>query len=136
MMYSPATSTADRRLARLWRAWPIGGAALGLLALMLLGDAAAAPETMLEIAVSAYVVTGALLFLRARPARVPARSMSIILMPETIDVTELCKYGEWQELVQTLITADDMAATGAISAAEHKATWQHAYYRLGAVAHL
>ncbi len=103
---------------------------------MLLGDAAASPGTMLEITVATYIVIGTLLFLRARPARVPAKSLSIILMPETIDVTELCKYGEWRELVQTLTTADEMAATGAISAAEHKATWQHAYYRLGAVAHL
>jgi hypothetical protein len=134
MMYSPRTSTVDRRLARLWRAWPSSGAVLGLLALTLLGNAAASPDTVLEVAVAAYVVTGALLFLRAGHGRVQARSMSVILMPETSDAKELCKYREWRELVQTLTTADDMLTTTAISPAEHKATWQHAYYRLGTIA--
>jgi hypothetical protein len=136
MMYSPRTSTADRRLARLWRAWPLGGAMLGLLALMLLGNVAASPDTVLEIALAAYVVTGALLFLRAGPAHVQVRSMSVILMPETPDAEELCMYAEWQELVRTLTTAEDMLTTGAISPAEHKATWQHAYYRLGTIVHV
>lgn len=52
------------------------------------------------------------------------------------DVAGLSKYREWRELVQTLTTADDMVTTGAISTAEHKATWQHAYHRLGAFAQL
>jgi hypothetical protein len=134
MMYSPRTSTADWRLARLWRVWPISGAVLGLLALMLLGNAAASPDTVLEVAVAGYVVTGALLFLRAGHGRMQARSMSVIVMPETTDAEELCKYREWRELVQTLTTSDDMLTTGAISPAEHKATWQHAYYRLGTIA--
>ena len=37
IIYPPRTSTADWRLARLWQGWPISGAVLGLLAVMLLG---------------------------------------------------------------------------------------------------
>ena len=88
IIYPPGTSTADRRLARLWRGWPITGAALVLLAVMLLGNAAASPDTVLAVAVAAYVSIGALLFLRAGPHRVRVRSMSIILMPNTADVQE------------------------------------------------
>ena len=49
---------------------------------MLLGNAAASPDTVLALAVAVYVSIGALLFLRAGPARVQVRSMSIILMPK------------------------------------------------------
>ena len=62
IIYPAGTGTADRRLARLWRAWPLGGAVLGLLAVMLLGNAASSPDTVLAVAVAAYVSIGALLF--------------------------------------------------------------------------
>jgi Family of unknown function (DUF6611) len=122
-------------MARLWRGWPISGAALMLLIVMLLGNAAAAPDTVLAVAVAAYVAIGAVLFVLAGPLRVHVRSMSIILIPGTADEDERRKYREWQALVQILTTADRMATTGAISSAEHKATWQHAYHRLGAITH-
>ena len=70
IIYPAGTTTADRRLARLWRGWPISGAVLGLLAVMLLGNVAASPDAVLAFAVAAYVSIGALLFLRAGPARV------------------------------------------------------------------
>jgi Family of unknown function (DUF6611) len=53
IIYPPGISTADRQLARLWRRWPVTGAVLGLLAVMLLGNAAASPDTVLAFAVTA-----------------------------------------------------------------------------------
>jgi uncharacterized protein DUF6611 len=41
VIYPPGISTAQRLLARLWRGWPISGAALMLLVVMLFGDVAA-----------------------------------------------------------------------------------------------
>jgi len=136
IIYPPGTSTADRRLARLWRGWPLSGAALGLFALMLLGNAAASPDTVLAVAVAAYVSIGALLFLRAGPVRVQVRSMSIILMPGTADEHERRKYIEWKTLVRMLTRADRMLTTGAISLVEHEATWWEAYDRLEAITHV
>jgi hypothetical protein len=133
IIYPPGTSTADRRLARLWRGWPITGAVLALLAVMLLGNVAASPDAVLGYAVAAYVGIGALLFLRAGPARVRVRSMSITLMPNGTDLREQRKYAEWQIMVRMLTRADDMLAAGAISLVEHEATWWEAYDRLEAI---
>jgi hypothetical protein len=117
----------------MWRAWPITGAALALLTVMLFGNVIASPDTVLGYAVAAYVGIGALLFLQAGPARARVRSMSIILMPKGADVRELCRYAEWRMLVHMLTTADRMLATGVISLVEHEAAWWKAYDRLGAI---
>ncbi len=136
IIYPPGTSPADRRLARLWREWPVGGAAFVLLALMLLGNAVASPTKVLAVAVAVYVSTGALLFLRAGPVRVRVRSMSIVLMPETADMRERRRYTQWRSLVDMLTRADRMLTTGAISPVEHEATWWEAYDRLEAIEHV
>jgi hypothetical protein len=139
VIYPAGTTTAERRLARLWRGWPVGGVALGLLAVMLLGNVVSSPIAVLAVALVAYVSVGALLFLLALwagPARVQVRSMSVILMPETADAHELHRHTEWQALVQMLVRADHMLTTGAISPREHEAIWWEAYDRLGGTAHV
>jgi hypothetical protein len=136
IIYPAGTTTAERRLARLWRGWLVGGAVLGFLAVMLLGNVVSSPSAVLVVALVAYVSVGTLLFLLAGPARVQVRSMSIVLMPETADAHELRRYTEWQALVQMLIRADHMLTTGAISSGEHEATWWEAYDRLERTAHV
>ncbi len=136
IVYPPGSTTADRRMARLWRGWPVTGAALGLLAVIVLGDAAAPPDTVLAIFVAAYVGIGALLFLRAGPIRVQVRSMSVIVLPNSADVQARHSHTECRILAEMLIRADQMLATGAISPVEHEAIWWEAYDRLGAIAHV
>lgn len=136
IVYPPGISTTDRRLARLWRGWPITGAVLGLVAIMLLGNELASPDAVLASAVAVYVGIGALLFLRAGPARVQVRSMSIILMPNGADAGERGKYLECQAVVYMLSGADRMMNTGLISVVEHEAVWWEAYDRLEAIAHV
>ena len=109
---------------------------LGLLAVALLGNVAASADTVLAFAATVYVCIGALLFLRAGPARVRVRSMSIILMPKAPDARELAKYIEWQYLVHLLTRADRALGTGAISPAEYEATWWGAYDRLEETTHV
>ncbi|WP_082956676.1 DUF6611 family protein [Mycobacterium sp. E787] len=133
IVYPPGSTTADRRMARLWRGWPITGAALGLLAMMLLGDAAASPDKVLAISIAAYVGIGALLFLRAGPIRVQVRSMSVIVLPNSADVQARHSHTECQVLADMLIRADQMLATGVISPVEHEAVWWEAYDRLEAL---
>jgi hypothetical protein len=136
IIYPPGTSTAARRLARLWRGWLVGGAVLGLLAVMLLGNVVSSPNAVLAVAVSAYVSVGVLLFLLAGPARMRVRFMSVILMPGTADAHEQRRYTEWQSLVHMLIRSDQMLTTGAISPAEHEATWWEAYDSLEETTHV
>jgi len=103
---------------------------------MMLGNAVASPLTVLAVVVTIYASIGALLFLLAGPTRVQVRSMSVILMPGTPDAQQQRRYAEWQTLVAALIHADRMLTTGAISAAEHSATWWEAYDRLEETTHV
>ncbi|WP_156764581.1 DUF6611 family protein [Mycobacterium sp. E3247] len=134
IIYPPGVSTTDRRLARLWRAWPITAAALMLLGVMVFGNATTSPGAVLTVAAVAYLSTSMLLFLRAGPRSVRARSLSIILMPNTGDVRELRRYMQWRALVEMLIDADRMLASHEISPVEHEATWWEAYESVAAFA--
>ncbi|MGA8252563.1 MAG: DUF6611 family protein [Mycobacterium sp.] len=136
IIYPAGKTTAERRLARLWRGWPVGGAVLGLIAVMLLGNVVSSPDAVLAVALVAYVSVGALLFVLGGPTRVRVRSMSVVLMAETADAHELCRYTEWQTLVHMLIRADNLLTTGAISPVEHEATWREAYDRLEGTTHV
>ncbi|BBY41261.1 hypothetical protein MMAN_53950 [Mycobacterium mantenii] len=131
IIYPPGASTTDRWLARLWRGWPITGAALLLLGVVMSDSAVASPGTVLTAAASAYLGISMLLFFRAGSLR--ARSLSIILMPNTADVQELRRYTEWRTLVDMLIKADRMLTIRAISPVEHEAIWWDAYERLEAI---
>ena len=133
-IYPPTATRADQRLARLWRAWPISGVAAALLAVMLFGNVTGSPDTVLAFAVAAYVTIGALLFLRAGPARVQVRSASIILLPETADVAERRRYAGCRALVEMLTQAGQLLTVGDISSVEHEAIWWEAYDRLGDIA--
>ncbi|ORV83074.1 hypothetical protein AWC11_23015 [Mycobacterium interjectum] len=123
-------------MARLWRGWPITGAALGLLAIMLLGHAGVSPDKVLSFFVLAYVGIGALLFLRAGPLRVQVRSMAVILLPTSADAHGRQSQTECRALADTLLRADDLLASGAISMVEHEAVWWDVYERIDAIAHV
>lgn len=100
--------------------------------MVLLGEVAASPDTVLAFAVGCYIAIGALLFLTAGPSRVKVRSVSIALMPH-VDACEINRYVEGLSLVAMLTRADRLLRAGAISSDEHEAIWQEAYERLGAI---
>jgi len=135
IIYPPGTATADRRLARLRRGWPLGGAVLVLFAIMV-GDAVSSPYTVPAAAITAYLSIQMLLFLVAGPRRVHVKSMSLIFMPVIADENERRQHREWKSLTQMLTRADDMLSTGAISPVEYEAFWWQAYDRLEDTAHV
>lgn len=130
VVYPLGSAIVDRRLARLYRGWPWGGAALGLFAFLLLVDVVSSADAVLAVAVATYLGVWALLFVLAGPARVPVKSMSVLLMPGTTDVTERRRYTDWKTLAQDLTRADHLLTSGAISPVEHEAVWWHAYDHL------
>jgi hypothetical protein len=129
IIYPPGTTTADRRLARLRRGWPVGGAVLILFAIMI-GDAVSSPYTLPAGAIAAYLGIRVLLSLLAGPKRVHVKSMSLVLMPAISDEDERHRHHEWKTLTHMLTLADEMLSTGAISAVEYEALWWQAYDRL------
>jgi hypothetical protein len=129
IIYPPGTTTADRRLARLRRGWPLGGAVLILFAIMI-GDAVSSPYTVPAVAITTYLIIRVLLSLLAGPKRVHVKSMSLVLMPVITDEDERRRHNEWKTLTHMLARADDMLSTGAISPVEYEAIWWQAYDRL------
>ena len=109
IIYPPGTSAADRQLARLWRGWPVSGAALGLLAVMLLGNVAAPPDTVL-----AYRRGRLREYRRAAlsAGRTRPRASQVHVdhpharKPPTL--ASNARYTEWQTLVHLLTRADRM----------------------------
>jgi hypothetical protein len=135
IIYPPGIATADRRLARLRRGWPLGGAVLVLFAIMI-GDAVSSPYTVPAVAIAAYLGIRVLLSLLAGPKRVHVKSMSLVLMPVTTDDDERRRHNEWKTLTHMLTRADDMLSTGAISPVEYEAIWWQAYDRLEDTIHV
>jgi hypothetical protein len=135
IIYPPGTATADRRLARLRRGWPLGGAALVFFAIMV-GDAVSSPYSVPAVAIAAYLSTQVLLSLLAGPKRVHVKSMTLIFMPAIAGEDERRRHREWESLTRMLTRADDMLSTGAISPVEYEAVWWQAYDRLEDTAHV
>ena len=135
IIYPPGTTTADRRLARLRRGWPLGGAVLILFAIMI-GDAVSSPYTVPAVAITTYLIIRVLLSLLAGPKRVHVKSMSLVLMPVITDEDERRRHNEWKTLTHMLARADDMLSTGAISPVEYEAIWWQAYDRLEDTTHV
>lgn len=130
-VYPPGTSALDRRLARLWRGWPVSGAVLGLLEVMLLSSTRLPAETVFSVAVGSYLGIGTLLYLRAGSGRVRIRSLSVLLVPDDSDADERRTYTECQLLAHTLVRADRKVSSGAMSWIDYEATWWDAYESLG-----
>ena len=135
IIYPPGTTTADRRLARLRRGWPLGGAVLILFAIMI-GDAVSSPYTVPAVAITTYLIIRVLLSLLAGPKRVRVKSMSLVLMPVITDEDERRRHNEWKTLTHMLARVDDMLSTGAISPVEYEAIWWQAYDRLEDTTHV
>ena len=129
IIYPPGTATADRRLARLRRGWPLGGAALVLFTIVV-GDAVSSPYTVPAVAITSYLSIHVLLSLLAGTKRVHVKSMSLTFMPAIANEDERHQHHEWERLTRVLTRADDMLSTGAISPVEYEAIWWQAYDRL------
>lgn len=129
-VFPPGIAAADRRLVRAWRGWPVGGAALALLAAMCLGDVVLTPLTTLVACAAAYLGVGAVLFVMSGPARVQVRSLSVVLVEGYSDQRSEAMYGKWEAVVEMLTTADELREQGEMSPVEHEAMWWEAYNRL------
>lgn len=136
VVFQPGISAFDRRLLRMWRAWPVGGGMLAMLTVMLLGDAVASPGTTLAVVAAAYAGVWVALFVVVTDARAEVRSMSLLLLAGDHDSSDRIRYAEWEALVDLLTSADDKLNAGTIAPAQHEALWWQAYEHLGVHAHV
>ncbi|WP_371328025.1 DUF6611 family protein, partial [Mycobacterium sp. 1423905.2] len=104
-IFSPRSTAAQRRWARLWRHCPIAGAALMLIVVMLLGSAPATADEALTLASGGYLGMCALLFWRGGPWRVPVRSLWVVALPDGGDEAQRASYRNWLSLTKMLVSA-------------------------------
>lgn len=130
IVFRPGISAADRRLLRLWHGWPLGGATVTMLAVILLGDPMASIRTTLLVAAAVYLTVGAVLFVLTAAARADVRSMSLVLLANQLGPDQRRRYAEWEGLVCLLTRAEDLLKAGAIDLTQHEALWWQAYDRL------
>jgi Family of unknown function (DUF6611) len=130
-VFPPGITAADRRLLRAWRGWPVGGAAVALLATMCLSEVILTPMTTLVVCAGVYVVVGAALFVMSAAPRTQVRPLSVILIDGYSDPRSEAMYAEWEAVIEMLATADEMRERGELSSVEYEAMWWHAYNRVG-----
>lgn len=132
VVFPPGIDSRQRRMLRLWRAWPLWGAALWVV-LQIAGAAAGMPETALIGGTMLVIATGALTFALTGDLRLQVRSLWAISMAgySHADVDEGCAL--LRALAHTLDRADMELEEDRISPAEHEARWWRVYDAMGEV---
>jgi hypothetical protein len=127
VVFPPGINVADRRLLRLWRAWPVGGGLLAVLVAMLIGGVVAPADVTFLVAAAAYLGVGAVLFVLTAGARAGVRSMSLVLLTGYVEPDERQARRDWEKLVIVLTRADSMLHSGAIDFTQHETLWWQVY---------
>jgi hypothetical protein len=131
VLFPPGITTPERRLLRLWRGWPMWGAAMWLVMEIRLAHSFS-PGAATLISTSTYLAAGAATFALAGTARSHVRSLSVVVIEGHDDPRSSAIYAELNALVDMLIRADQMRDRGAASTVHHEAGWWQAYDRVGA----
>ncbi len=126
VVFPPGISEGQRRILRLWRAWPMWGAALWV-SLQIGGSLAGMPETALIGGTMLVIAAGAMTFALAGDPRWQVRSMWAVSMAgySHDEVDE--GYRTLKAMAHTLDRADLALEEGRISAVEHEARWWAVY---------
>jgi hypothetical protein len=130
VVYPPGIDGVDRRLLRIWRAWPTWGALIWLAVQIALG-ALLTPLTAFAVSTIAYVGGGIVLFGLIAELRTRVRTLTVVRMAGYSDEHSKATFVELNTLVSVLWLADTERDSGRWSPAEHEAAWWQVYDRLG-----
>lgn len=123
VVYPPGINRSERVALRLWRAWPIAGALLGLLTVFLL-----LPSLWGAVLVATgYVTVATLLARRARRTRRGVRQEMAI---EGVADVDDGRSGHVRHLASLLEQADHALDSGQITPAEYENVWTMVYAQL------
>jgi hypothetical protein len=130
VVFPPGITVAERRLLRLWRAWPARGAVLWLMSAVCLSGRPT-PWAAMGISTTVYLSTGAMTLALAGHLRSRVRQLSVLLIDGHPDRRSAAMYAELETLVKILCAADAMRDQGRLSAVDHEAACWQVYDRLG-----
>ena len=126
VVFPPGISAAERRMLRVWRAWPLWGAALWV-GLQIGGAVVGMPETALIGGTMLVIAAGAMTFALTGEARMQVRSVWAISMAGYRHAEVDRRYAMLRVMARALDRADMDLEEGRISPAEHEARWWRAY---------
>jgi hypothetical protein len=126
VVFPPGITIAHRRMLKLWRAWPMWGAALWVV-LQIGGSLVDMPETALLGGSMLVIATGAMTFVLAGETRLQVRSLWGVSMAgyRSPEVDERCTL--LRVLARNLDRADMDLGEGRISPAEYETRCWRAY---------
>ena len=128
-VYPPGISAAQRRRLRVWRGWPIWGAALWLLAELILTQMVD-PWPALAISTVTVLGAGAAAWWRAGGLGAQVRIRAVSVLRGYDDAQSRAAADEISTFAQALAVADICLASGVITAVDHEVMWWRVYGRL------
>ena len=126
VVFPPGISAVERQMLRVWRAWPLWGAALWV-GLQIGGAVVGMPETALIGGTMLVIAVGAMTFALTGEARMQVRSVWAISMAGYRHAEVDRRYAKLRVMARALDRADMDLEEGRISPAEHEARWWRAY---------
>jgi hypothetical protein len=130
VVFPPGARVAERRLLRLWRAWPTWGAVLWLISAICLSGRPA-PWAAIGISTVVYLGAGAITLALVGHLRSRVRTLRVLVIDGHTDPESTAKYAELETLVTILRDADASRGLGRTSVVDHEAACWEVYDRLG-----
>lgn len=130
VVFPPGISAVERRMLRVWRAWPLWGAGLWI-GLQIGGAAVGMPETALIGGTMLVIASGAMTFALTGEARMQVRTLWAVSMAGYSHAEVDQRSVLLRAMAHTLDLADMDLEEGRISPAEHEVRWWRAYDALG-----
>ena len=131
VVFPPGTNLAERRRLRLWRGWPLWGAALWIVSEVVLSNQLA-PIPAVAASTSIYLLSGYCAFVMAGTPRTQIRVEVAITMSDLPDLGAEARRENIGRHAKLLVDADKRLATRHITAAEHEMIWSEVYRQLPA----
>lgn len=129
VVYPPGISDEERRRLRIWRGAPVWGAALWVVAEIVLQQLIG-PWTALTIATGVVIAFAAVALARAGETRSMVRSMCVVTMPGHADSVTIASRTKLEALAEALLDADERVDAERMSRLVHEALWWHVYEQL------
>jgi hypothetical protein len=129
VVYPPGISDVERRRLRIWRGSPIWGAALWVVAEIILQQFLG-PWSALAISSTIVIVSGAVARAMIDDARTNVRTAVVITLPGHTDAATIAARDKLQAMAATLMDADERVDAKQMSPIDHEALWWQVYDQL------
>ena len=129
VVYPPGISESERRRVRVARGWPLWGALVWATCEIFLNNMTG-PWTAFAISAAACLGSGLVAFAMAGAPRTRVRAIAAMVMAGHHDPISVAARDRLEGLAATLLEADELLASGDISAIQHEMAWWQVYEQM------